>query len=454
MLTFVRTKLKGDGIGARVIRGSALTFFGFGASQFFRLGSNLILTRLLFPEAFGLLAIVNLYLTGLQMLSDIGLTSIIVRSKRGEDPVFLDTCWTLQVIRGLILAGITIAIAQPLSEFYEEPILNELMYGVAFSVFVMGLRSTRLWTAQRNILLGRITFLELGCQLLSICVMIGLALVWESVWALMLGVIVAHASKAILSHFVLPGHANRFRLERAALIEQFHFGKYLFLSSGLGFLLDSGDRVLLSKYLSLSSMGFYNIAFFFASVPTLLMGRFVQQVIFPLYSARPPGASSENRTAISKTRFALTGSMLSALFALGLIGLWLISFLYTDEYQAAGPILVALTVSQMPSLIIQGYPILLVAEGKTGIFTAFQVFRATLQLTLTALGLVHYGLVGAIAARPLAAVLTYPVIVFLIRRYRGQDILHDVVFAVLTVLFSAIVIWLNGDVMSLVAAIK
>ncbi len=454
MLSFLRTKLSGDGIGARVIRGSALTFLGFGTSQFLRLASNLILTRLLFPEAFGLLAIVNLYLAGLQMLSDIGLTSIIVRSKRGEDPVFLDTCWTLQIIRGLLLTGITLALAKPLSEFYEEPILYELMFGVAFSVFVMGFRSTRLSTAQRNILLGRITLLELGSQLLSIFVMIGLALIWESVWALMLGVIMAHTSKTVLSHLMLPGHANRFRLERAALIEQFHFGKYLFLSSGLGYLLDNGDRVLLTKYLTLASMGFYNIAFFFASVPTTLMGRFVQQVIFPLYSARPPGESAKNRQAISKTRCALTGGMLSALFLLGLIGLWLIEFLYTDAYQAAGPILVALTVSQMPGLIIQGYPILLVAEGKTGVFTAFQVFRATLQLTLTALGLMQYGLIGAIAARPLAALLTYPVIVHLIRRHRGQDILHDSLFATLTVVYGSIVIWLNADVVSLVAAIK
>ena len=91
------------GLFARALRGSALTAGSYAITQGLRLGSNLILTRLLFPEAFGLMALVSVFLVGLAMFSDIGIGPAISHSKRGDEPGFLDTAWTLQVARGVIL---------------------------------------------------------------------------------------------------------------------------------------------------------------------------------------------------------------------------------------------------------------------------------------------------------------------------------------------------------------
>ena len=55
---------QGDGLKARVLRGSALTFLSFGGARAVRLASNLVLTRLLFPEVFGLMALVQVFMTG------------------------------------------------------------------------------------------------------------------------------------------------------------------------------------------------------------------------------------------------------------------------------------------------------------------------------------------------------------------------------------------------------
>jgi hypothetical protein len=49
----------GDALRARAFRSTALTMLKFGGDNILRLGSNLILTRLLFPEAFGLMALVR-----------------------------------------------------------------------------------------------------------------------------------------------------------------------------------------------------------------------------------------------------------------------------------------------------------------------------------------------------------------------------------------------------------
>ena len=91
--------LRGEGLKARAIKGSAWTVGGFGFEKILQLVSNLILARLLFPGAFGLMALVNVVLVGLAMFSDVGVVPAVVQDKRGEDPSFLNTAWTIQIIR-------------------------------------------------------------------------------------------------------------------------------------------------------------------------------------------------------------------------------------------------------------------------------------------------------------------------------------------------------------------
>ena len=79
-----------------VLRGSAIELFGYAVNQVLRLVTNLVLSRLLFPEAYGLTAIVTVFMVALGMLTDVGLKDSIITSPRGDDPHFLNTAWTIQ----------------------------------------------------------------------------------------------------------------------------------------------------------------------------------------------------------------------------------------------------------------------------------------------------------------------------------------------------------------------
>src|SRR5262249_20835240 len=83
-----------------VLRGSAIALMGYGLNQGLRLLTNLVLSRLLFPEAYGLTAIVTVFMVALGMLSDVGLKDSVITSTRGDDPQFLNTAWTIQIMRG------------------------------------------------------------------------------------------------------------------------------------------------------------------------------------------------------------------------------------------------------------------------------------------------------------------------------------------------------------------
>ena len=89
-----------------------------GVGVALRLGTNIVLARLLAPEIFGLMLVVNMLRTGTELLSDIGIGQSVVRSKREPDHAFLDTAFTIQLLRGAVLTLVMVALAYPLAVLY------------------------------------------------------------------------------------------------------------------------------------------------------------------------------------------------------------------------------------------------------------------------------------------------------------------------------------------------
>ena len=123
-------------------RGSLWVGIGYGGSQLIRLGGNLVLWRLLYPKAFGIMAIINALMAGLAMFSDIGIGPSIIQNERGADPIYLNTAWTIQAVRGFILAFVAAVAAVPISKFYGEPLLASMLPVVGLGALIAGFNST------------------------------------------------------------------------------------------------------------------------------------------------------------------------------------------------------------------------------------------------------------------------------------------------------------------------
>ena len=112
------------GLGALARRGGAWVLLGRMAGEALRFGTNRVLTRLLFPEAFGLMLLVNSIHKGLALFSDVGINASVIQHARGEEPGFLRPAWPLQALRGLLLWPVCLAAAGPLAAFYGAPELR------------------------------------------------------------------------------------------------------------------------------------------------------------------------------------------------------------------------------------------------------------------------------------------------------------------------------------------
>ncbi|KMK65640.1 oligosaccharide flippase family protein [Puniceibacterium sp. IMCC21224] len=453
MILALPHRLQGASLTARALRSALLTMGGFGFSQIVRLASNLLLTRLLFPEAFGMMALVLVFLQGLAMFSDVGVAPAILQSKRGDDPDFLNTAWSIQVMRGLGLWLAACLCAWPMAAFYGEPQLLHLLPVASLTLVIAGFNPTRLDTANRHLMLGRVTVLDVFVQLSGILSAVLIAWVTGSVWALVISGIVSGLMQLTLYTRFLPGQHNRFRWEPEAASELINFGKWIFLSTVCGFLFSQGDKIIIGKYLPLDLFGVYNIGFFLASFPMLLGGMVTRKVLIPIYRECPPTDSRANFLRLRKMRCLVTGSLLILVGIFAALGVWLVNLMYDPRYAAAGAIVVLIGCMQIPQIIVLTYDQAALAAGDSRRFFVLAVARAVFMVGCLLLGLELAGLIGALLAQGVAILLAYPVVVWLSRRMGAWDGLHDAGFALVGAAIAAMALWLNwGAIVALAGA--
>lgn len=435
--------LSGQGLFSRAMRGSVVTAGAYAVSQALRLASNLVLARLLYPEAFGVMALVSVALVGLAMFSDLGLGPAISQSTRGDDPDFLNTAWTLNALRGAALWAMTCLLAWPMAGLYHAPDLMWLLPAAGLTLLISGFNPTRIDTANRHLLLGRVTALDLASQVIGTAAMIGLAFAMRSVWALVIGAIVGSLAKLVLTWALLPGAPNRPQWEPQAARSLIHFGKWIFLSTACGFLLSQGDKAIFGAWLTLPELGIYNIGWFLASFPVLLAGSVIGRIMIPLYRDYPPAANEANFRRMRRLRFAASGGTISLLAVLGIIGVPLVDLLYDQRYAGAGAIIVAMACVQMPGVIGMTYDQSALAAGDSRTYFLVIALKAVIQTLAFLVGMSMGGLFGALAAQGAALCVMHVPIVWLARRHQAWDGLHDATFFALAALLGGAVIWFN-----------
>jgi O-antigen/teichoic acid export membrane protein len=353
--------------------GSALwTIAGYGGAQVIRLVSNLILTRLLAREVFGLMALVTVFQTGLVLFSDIGIRPSIVQNPRGDEPEFINTAWTIQVGRGVILWLVGVALAIPFAQFYDEPLLSSLIPLTGIGLVINGLDSTKLFTMHRHLSMKRVTVIEIVSQVATLIATIAYAMASPTVWAVVVGGNVGFFVKMILSHVALPGVSNGFHWDKQAASELFRFGRWIFLSTLLTFLSTQTDRAIFGKLIPLGLLGVYSIGSMMATVPSVALINLTQTVTLPLYS-RVHEKGEDVAPVFRKARglIIMLGGFLVALLVAG--GPWIIQTLYRSPYFDAGWIVQILAVGGWFSLLDATNSAAILAKGHAAWNTASSV---------------------------------------------------------------------------------
>jgi O-antigen/teichoic acid export membrane protein len=319
----------------RAVRGGAYTLIGYVTLQILKLGGNIVLTRLLPREAFGLMAIVNTVLMGFGLFSDLGIAPSIVQNPRGDDPKFLDTAWTIQLFRGATLFVLASLVAIPVARYYELPELAPLLSASAVMGLIGGLSSTKIETAERHLKLGRITLIDVSAQVTATVVMLLWAWLRPSVWALVGGGLSGALVGLTLGHLILTGHNSRPGWDKSAARDLMRFGRWVFMSTVLTFCVSYADRLIFGAQIPVAMLGVYSIALTVATVPTQALRAITSKVMFPLFSRVTAGANELGEVFRNARRLhmVLSGWALSGFIGGGSVAIHLV---YAAPYWDAG----------------------------------------------------------------------------------------------------------------------
>lgn len=396
---------KGTSTGA-VKRGSLWAVAGYGGSQVLRFAGNMVLWRLLYPEAFGLMALVNVFMMALGMFSDVGITPSIVQNPRGDEPAFLNTAWTIQVIRGIVMALIGAILAAPLAAFYDEPSLAYVVPVVCLNSVLAGFNSTKPIVAARHIQLERTTIIDLTSQGLGILVMIVLAYFYRSIWALVIGGNIGVFAKMVLSHTFLTGVSNRFLWDKDCARALMSFGRWIFLSTLLNFAVTQSDRLLFGKWLSMDQFGVYSIATALATLPATVLSSVLGSVVFSLLSRVHNDGGNVTHALLSSRRpwLILCGYGTACLIAGGPA---LVLTLYDDKATAAGWMTQLLAAGLWFSALESANSRALLATGKSNWMAIASSSKLVGMIVCIPLGMHWFGFPGAVAGLAGAEILRY-----------------------------------------------
>ncbi|MGE8063650.1 oligosaccharide flippase family protein [Pseudomonas sp. NPDC089569] len=341
----------------RAISAGAWNLGALVTSQAFRLGGNLVMARLLIPEMFGIMMIATTLSVVLHLLSDVGLRQNIIQSPRGDDPVFLNTIWTVQILRGLILFASTLLIAggvwfaQSLNLWavdstYAAPELPLVLAVTGVLALLFGLQSTKVDLAVRALQQKKVVLAEFASQLAGLLIMLVLGYFTRSLWSLVIAGLASAVVSTLLGHFWFEGPNNRLQWDRSALDELVGFGRWILLSSAVGVLAMYGDRFWFGGSMTAAELGVYSIAVLILGSLQLGMQRLIGAVALPSFG-EASRVKDNDRLLKLYYRFKLMFDV-ACLFFCGLFltgSQLLIDILYDHRYAQAGSMMAILSLS-------------------------------------------------------------------------------------------------------------
>jgi len=422
---------------SKVLSSSIWTLGGYALAQIIRLLSNIILARLLFPEAFGLMTLVMVFMQGISMFSDIGITPSIIQNKRGSEPSFLNTAWTFQIIRGFVLWFIALIGAYPYSLIYSEPSLAYLIPVSGITAIILGFNSTALSTANKELNLRNITLLDLIAQSVSVCVMICWVWISPTVWGLVAGGILSALIKMVLSHLWISKRANHLCWNKDDARELFNFGKWIFASSALTFFTNQVDRILLGYFFGTATLGIYSIAVMFKESSIKATQMLGGRVLFPSYSKIINNGDNERfHRALKKTRLILIIATWLVSFSLIFLGAELIGWLYDDRYSEAVWMLQVMPLGALIGVLSLTYRNVYLAKGKSSYMTILSLFQLTFQVIGIVTGNHIAGIYGVVIGLAIVEWLMYPANVIAARKLKIWQPEIDIPIIVIAILLT------------------
>jgi PST family polysaccharide transporter len=398
------------GIGSRTTAGASILIVLRLTTRCIDLAALFILGRLLTPADFGIVAIAMSVIMIVEAVMELpvgfALVAFPVRTK-----VHYDTAFTLQLIKGLLLALILLSLAWPLSQIYHDHRLIGLICSLSLAPVSRGLGSPRMVERSMKFDFRPNFVMEVVGKLIALALSVGLAWWTGSYWSLAVGTIVTPLTMIAFSYFYAP------YLPAITIKEWREFAGYLgWTTAGqpLTALNWQMDQLLLGRFVSRFDLGHFSMAANLAALPTQI---FIVQVLNPLLVAFSLVREDANRLRAAYRKSAITIAAIGLPIMVGMStnAEPVIRLILGGQWLEAAPILRWLCLATIPSLFAAPLTALSITLNRTIIFFRLSLIEFLFKFPLMLIGTIYYGIPGVLAARLATALIVAGYSIFAVR---------------------------------------
>lgn len=371
------------------------TTFTFSLQAVIRLASSLVLTRVLLPEAYGTITILVSVLYVIGNILDTNVTLFVVRDKNAEQPRYLNTAWTMRLIRSLLSAAALFVCAPFVAtKIYDLPDLTLPLRVFSLWFLIDGFETMAFPLAIRRKQARLQVYSELAASLVSTCFSIVYCYHYHTFWGMAFGMLLNRLIMTLLSHRLYPDLRPRFLIDLEAAREVLSYSKFTVPSSMLTLSLTQFDKVVFLRLFDLRLLGLYGLAGNIAASVESLISKVSQAVLYPrcAHNFREHPDTAKDRFYTENIK--LFAGILAMPAAVAGAAHLIISLLYDSRYAEAGNVLQALAIRAVLLSLASPAEDLLISAGQFHVILVGNVLRASWIVLGSFAGYYSFGFLG------------------------------------------------------------
>ena len=371
------------------------TGFSFGLQVIIRLGSSLILTRILRPDAYGIITLIMSIAFVVEMLSDINVGLFIVRDKNAEQPRYVNTAWTLQFSRSCINSTILFLLAPWIaSSLYHTLALAIPLRVFSISFIISGLQSMSFPLAIRRKQARIIMYSELVAGVTGNVFSIVYCYYARDYWGMIYGTLLNRLLTTVFSYFFYRDLRPKLQFDRSAAREILGLARFTTPSSIITLAVSQFDKIVFLRLFDLSLLGVYGLAANIAATVEGLISKISQMVLYPRCAHNFRAAPETCALKFYTENVKLFVSILVLPAAIGGAAHFVVSILYPYRYAQAGAVLQAFMLRAALLSIASPAEDLLIATGEYQVILHGNVIRALWMFVASLTGYYFFGFMG------------------------------------------------------------
>lgn len=392
-------------------RSALLGFSWIGLMRFFSRGGGMvraaILARLLSPQDFGVFGIAFLALAFLELLTETGINVVLIQEHEDAIEEYLDTAWVVSIIRGVIVS-LLLCVSSPLIVvFFNEPRALPLLLLVSLVPLIRGFINPAVARFQKKLEYRRDFSYRTILIMVETVASVGLAYLTRHPVSLVLGLLASAVVELIITQTTIKPRP-KFRFIPLQFRQIIHSGKWVTLAGIFEYFASRSQDIVIGRAISSVSLGLYQMAVRFTTLPTSEIIEVVNRVTFPIYT-KMTNDKKRLRRAFFRNYLGILLLFLPLTLFIYVFSDEITLLILGDAWSAVGPLMRSLSLLNAAIVLTAPSNPLLLALKKQKHLSNLTLLRAVTLIVAILPMISRWGILGVIYATFVSYVITMPI---------------------------------------------